>query len=88
MFAATSSYLGLMTVWYVLTLLIGSFTLNVVIWGEFGKIYPGMSSDAILRIYTKTERINSLRSLFIIGAGITAVMWIFFLAMLFTMTLG
>jgi len=79
---------GLITVWYALTLLLGSLAANYIMWGELERIRPGISREEIEKIYETVEKFKRIRNLFFVSIAITAVMWVFFLAALFVTSIA
>jgi hypothetical protein len=79
---------GLITVWYALTLLLGSLAANYIMWGELEKISPNIPREEIERIYETIVKFKRIRNLFFISIAITMVMWVFFLAALFVMSIA
>ena len=88
MVVSTLDIYGIITVWYVLTILIGSLVTNYILWGELGRVHPGASKEDIEDLYYKFDRFKKLRNFFLVAMALTVIMWIIFLGLLFVMSIA
>lgn len=88
MVVSTLDIYGIITVWYVLTILIGSLVTNYILWGELGRIHPDAPREEIDDLYSKVVRFKRLRNFFMVTLALTIIMWIIFLGILFVMSIA